>query len=137
NAVSVSENTASMATFMAIEHNSPRRVDVRITLARLLLLFFFIPPLGEMLHYNEPRHLCHGSSAMNKPDLHLTGVLGALPVELTGALFAKPRPLTLKADQALFMAGDEGNGCYRIDEGLLKASVSGPNGNARTRALLR
>jgi CRP/FNR family transcriptional regulator, cyclic AMP receptor protein len=73
---------------------------------------------------------------MNKPDLHLTGVLGALPVELTSALFAKPRPLTLKADQALFMAGDEGNGCYRIDEGLLKASVSAPNGNERILAIL-
>jgi CRP-like cAMP-binding protein len=73
---------------------------------------------------------------MNKPDLHLTGVLGALPAELTSALFAKPRPLTLKADQALFMAGDEGNGCYRIDEGLLKASVSAPNGNERILAIL-
>jgi len=46
-AVSVSENTASMATFMAIEHNSPRRVDVRITLARLLLLFFSSLPSAK------------------------------------------------------------------------------------------
>ncbi len=43
---------------------------------------------------------------------------------------------TLAADQTLFMAGDEGDGCYRIEEGLLKASVAAPNGGERILAVL-
>jgi CRP-like cAMP-binding protein len=41
----------------------------------------------------------------------------------------------LKADQVLFIAGDEGNGCYRVEEGLLKASVSAPSGSERILAI--
>jgi CRP/FNR family cyclic AMP-dependent transcriptional regulator len=74
--------------------------------------------------------------AMNKADPLSTGVLGALPSEFASGLFSKARVVTLTADQALFMAGDEGNGCYRVDEGLLKASVSAPNGSERILAIL-
>jgi CRP/FNR family cyclic AMP-dependent transcriptional regulator len=72
---------------------------------------------------------------MNKATIHSTNVLGALPSELASKLFSKARVVALKADQALFMAGDEGNGCYRVDEGLLKASVTAPNGNERILAI--
>src|SRR5919204_4296641 len=72
---------------------------------------------------------------MNKSTIHSTNVLGALPGELASKLFSKARVVALKADQALFMAGDEGNGCYRVDEGLLKASVSAPNGSERILAI--
>ena len=34
------------------------------------------------------------------------------------------------------MAGDEGDGCYRVDEGLLKASVADPGGGERILAVL-
>src|SRR5881398_2957230 len=47
-------------------------------------------------------------------------LLAALPAELSQSLFAKARPLSVKADQTLFVAGDEGDGCYRVEEGLLK-----------------
>jgi CRP/FNR family transcriptional regulator, cyclic AMP receptor protein len=43
---------------------------------------------------------------------------------------------TLAADQTLFMAGDEGDGCYRVEDGLLKASVAAPNGGERILAIL-
>jgi CRP-like cAMP-binding protein len=36
----------------------------------------------------------------------------------------------------LFLAGDEGDGCYRVEEGLLKASVGAPNGGERILGIL-
>jgi CRP/FNR family cyclic AMP-dependent transcriptional regulator len=62
-------------------------------------------------------------------------VLGNLPSELANALFSKARDVVLKADHNLFMEGDEGDGCYRVEEGLLKASVRAPNGNERILAI--
>ena len=63
-------------------------------------------------------------------------LFAALPTELSESLFAKARPILLKADQTLFTVGDEGNGCYRIEEGLLKASVAVPAGGERILAIL-
>src|SRR5919109_5573176 len=63
-------------------------------------------------------------------------LFAALPMELSQSLFANARPLSLKADQTLFLAGDEGDGCYRVEEGLLKASVAAPAGGERILAIL-
>src|SRR6266403_5659838 len=63
-------------------------------------------------------------------------LLAALPTELSHGLFAKARTLSLAADQTLFVAGDEGDGCYRVDEGLLKASIAAPAGSERILAIL-
>src|SRR6266481_3954926 len=62
-------------------------------------------------------------------------LLAALPTELSQSLFAKARPVSLAADQILFMAGDEGDGCYRVEEGLLKASIAAPAGGERILAI--
>ena len=51
-------------------------------------------------------------------------------------LFAGARSIKLSADQILFSAGQEGDGCYRVDEGLLKASVTDPEGEERILAML-
>ena len=51
-----------------------------------------------------------------------------LPPDLAAALFAAARPHRLKADQTLFAAGDPGDGCYRVEQGLLKVSVVSPVG---------
>ena len=64
-----------------------------------------------------------------------TDMLSALPAELSSRLFAKVRPVSLGADQTLFLAGDAGDGCYRVDEGLLKASVLSPTGGERILAI--
>jgi CRP/FNR family transcriptional regulator, cyclic AMP receptor protein len=56
--------------------------------------------------------------------------------ELSQDLFANARTIPLAADQILFSAGEEGDGCYRIDEGLLKASVSEPAGDERILSIL-
>ena len=73
---------------------------------------------------------------MAKPAPRLESLLAALPPELSQSLFAKARPLSLKADQTLFVAGDEGDGCYRVEEGLLKASIAAPAGGERILAVL-
>jgi len=58
-----------------------------------------------------------------------------LPAELSGRLFEKAPTVTLAADQTLFLAGDAGDACYRVEEGLLKASVSTPDGGERILAI--
>ena len=62
--------------------------------------------------------------------------MDALPSELSRGLFAQGRSVSLDADQTLFLAGDKGDGCYRVEEGLLKASVAAPNGGERILAIL-
>jgi CRP/FNR family transcriptional regulator, cyclic AMP receptor protein len=71
---------------------------------------------------------------MSKPT-QPTDVLSALPAELSARLFAKARPVSLAADETLFLAGDAGEGCYRVDEGLLKASMLSPTGGERILAI--
>jgi CRP/FNR family cyclic AMP-dependent transcriptional regulator len=76
---------------------------------------------------------------MNKPPPHPaprpTDVLSALPAELSARLFSKARPVSLSADETLFLAGDAGDGCYRVDDGLLKASILSPTGSERILAI--
>jgi CRP-like cAMP-binding protein len=62
--------------------------------------------------------------------------LAAVPTELSHSLFAKARPVSLTASQTLFVTGDEGDGCYRVEEGLLKASIVLPAGGERVLAIL-
>jgi CRP-like cAMP-binding protein len=73
---------------------------------------------------------------MAKPILPPDNLFEALPTELSHGLFAKGRMQTLATDQTLFMIGDEGDGCYRVEDGLLKASVAAPNGGERILAVL-
>ena len=63
-------------------------------------------------------------------------ILSVLPAELSAALFASARPHRLKADQMLFAAGDPGDGCYRVEQGLLKVTVVSPSGSERILAIL-
>jgi CRP/FNR family transcriptional regulator, cyclic AMP receptor protein len=73
---------------------------------------------------------------MAKSSAEPESLLAALPAELSRGLFAKAHTVPLSADQILFVAGDEGDGCYRVDEGLLKASVTDPAGGERILAVL-
>ena len=58
-----------------------------------------------------------------------------LPAELSRGLFEKARIIALAADQMLFLAGDAGDACYRVEDGLLKASVFAPGGGERILAI--
>ncbi len=59
-----------------------------------------------------------------------------LPAELLGAMFATARAVRLVPDQTLFLAGDPGDGCYVVDEGLLKVTMVSPSGSERILAIL-
>jgi CRP/FNR family cyclic AMP-dependent transcriptional regulator len=66
----------------------------------------------------------------------VTGLFSALPPELSGLLFANAKPIHLSANQVLFIADDPGDGCYRIEKGLLKVSMVSPSGIERILAIL-
>jgi CRP/FNR family transcriptional regulator, cyclic AMP receptor protein len=73
---------------------------------------------------------------MTKSILPPDNLLAALPAELARGLFARARTLSLAADQMLFLVGDAGDGCYRVEDGLLKASIVGAAGGERILAIL-
>jgi CRP-like cAMP-binding protein len=56
-------------------------------------------------------------------------LFSGLPEELSRALFAHARMVKLKTDQMVFLSGDDGDGCYRVEEGLLKVSMLGSGGS--------
>jgi CRP-like cAMP-binding protein len=59
-----------------------------------------------------------------------------LPENLSADLFASAAPLRLAADEALFLPGDPGNGCYLFEDGLLKVVVASNPGGERIVALV-
>jgi CRP-like cAMP-binding protein len=67
---------------------------------------------------------------------HSADLLSDLPERLADLLLANSKPIKLAADEMLFMAGDPGDGCYRLDEGLVKVSMSSPKGAERILAIL-
>ena len=63
-------------------------------------------------------------------------VLAALPGRLATDLFAGAKPVRLDANEVLFIAGDPGDGCYRIEDGLLKVTMVSRSGSERILAFL-
>jgi CRP/FNR family transcriptional regulator, cyclic AMP receptor protein len=63
-------------------------------------------------------------------------LLSGLPGQLSTDLFVNAKPVPLAADEVLFLAGDPGDGCYRIDEGLLKVTMVSRSGTERILAFL-
>jgi CRP/FNR family transcriptional regulator, cyclic AMP receptor protein len=59
-----------------------------------------------------------------------------LPDPLLRELFATARPVRLDSDQMLFLAGDPGDGCYLIEQGLLKVTMMSATGGERILAIL-
>jgi len=77
-----------------------------------------------------------GNTAMATPIILPNSIFDALPSELSRELFEQGHSLSLNSDQILFLAGDKGDGCYCVEEGLLKASVATPKGGERILAIL-
>ena len=67
-----------------------------------------------------------------KPDT----LFSVLPAELSAGLFRQSRSVELAANQPLFLAGDAGDGCYRVEDGLLKVSFASATGTERILAIL-
>src|SRR5262245_66376416 len=65
----------------------------------------------------------------------VTHLFSALPQHLSALLFARGKPVHIAADQALFLADDAGDGCYRVEKGLLKVSMLSASGVERILAI--
>jgi CRP/FNR family transcriptional regulator, cyclic AMP receptor protein len=65
-----------------------------------------------------------------------TSLLSGLPGRLAADLFVGAKPVKLAADEVLFLAGDPGDGCYRVEDGLLKVAMVSRTGNERILAFL-
>jgi CRP/FNR family transcriptional regulator, cyclic AMP receptor protein len=63
-------------------------------------------------------------------------LLSALPDDLSERLFAKARLLRIEAGRPVFLAGEAGDGCYLVDQGLLKVSVLSASGDERILAII-
>ncbi|HSR75237.1 MAG TPA: Crp/Fnr family transcriptional regulator [Xanthobacteraceae bacterium] len=66
----------------------------------------------------------------------VTDLFSALPSHLSAHLFANAKLVHLAAEQVLFLAGDAGDGCYRIEKGLLKVSMVSTSGAERILSIL-
>lgn len=65
-----------------------------------------------------------------------SNLLSDLPEGLASGLMASATSRKLTAHEVLFMAGDPGDGLYRLDEGLLKVSIASASGAERILAIL-
>ena len=59
-----------------------------------------------------------------------------LPAGIASELWAKATSHQLKAGDTLFRAGDKGDGCYRLNKGVLKVSLTSSEGDERIVAVL-
>ena len=57
--------------------------------------------------------------------------LSGLPTHLSRELFARAEVVRLPAGRVLFWEGDSGDGCYRIEDGLLKLTILSKSGTER------
>ena len=69
-------------------------------------------------------------------ELSVYGTWSGLPNEIASELFANATLCRLKAGDTLFQIGDEGDGCYRLDKGLLKVSLISPEVRERIIAII-
>jgi len=77
-----------------------------------------------------------GAMPPNRPAPTNQSLLSGLPDHLSASLFNAATPVKLAADETLFTAGDAGDGCYRINEGLLKVTMVSRAGGERILAFL-
>jgi CRP-like cAMP-binding protein len=73
---------------------------------------------------------------MSKPAHPSVSLFSAFPKNLSALLFANAKVVRLSAGEALFLAGDPGDGCYRVEQGLLKVSIIAPSGAERILAIV-
>jgi CRP/FNR family transcriptional regulator, cyclic AMP receptor protein len=69
-------------------------------------------------------------------ELSIGGTWSGLPKEIASELFSSATFHRLKAGDTLFQTGDKGDGCYRLDKGLLKVSLISPQIRERIIAII-
>src|SRR6266446_10155131 len=70
------------------------------------------------------------------PKRNVPGILPNLPIQFSARLLANAKPQSLAERAVLFQAGDVANGCYRLEQGLLKVSIASPQGDERILTIL-
>src|SRR5712664_2515666 len=70
------------------------------------------------------------------PQRSFSAILPNLPIQFSGRLLANAKPHSLAERDVLFQAGDVANGCYRLEQGLLKVSIASPQGDERILTIL-
>ena len=68
--------------------------------------------------------------------LSLSSIWSDLPAEIASALFAGATFRRLEVGKTLFHVGDAGDGCYRLEIGLVKVSLISPQTKERIIAIL-
>jgi CRP/FNR family cyclic AMP-dependent transcriptional regulator len=63
-------------------------------------------------------------------------LFSGLPEHLAGELFEATKLVRLRTNEVLFLAGEAGDGCYRVEEGLLKVTMVSRAGSERILAFL-
>jgi CRP/FNR family transcriptional regulator, cyclic AMP receptor protein len=63
-------------------------------------------------------------------------LLSGLPSEFSSRLLARATTMSLEKGQTLFEIGAIGDGCYWLEEGILKVSIASPQGAERILAIL-
>jgi len=69
--------------------------------------------------------------------LSVSGGWLGLPQDMVSDLVAGATTRSLRTGETLFRAGDVGDGCYRLDEGLLKVSLISSEAEERIIAILK
>jgi CRP/FNR family transcriptional regulator, cyclic AMP receptor protein len=87
--------------------------------------------MDDKLKPGTPARLVPSRKGLGKPKLQ-----SELPTRLLMKLFATAEVVRLPAGQVLFRAGDSGDGCYHIDDGLLKVTMVSNSGTERILAFL-
>jgi CRP/FNR family transcriptional regulator, cyclic AMP receptor protein len=64
------------------------------------------------------------------------GLLSGLPEHLFTNLFSHAATVRRRADETLFLTGDVGDGCYRVEDGLLKVTMLSRSGGERILAFV-
>lgn len=78
-----------------------------------------------------------GSHTKGVPAKHgFSGILPNLPTQISERLLANAKPKSLAEREVLFEAGDVADGCYRLEQGLLKISIVSPQGDERILTIL-
>ncbi len=72
---------------------------------------------------------------MAKPAHAPGNLFSQFPDNLAKELFRDAKPVRLAADEVLFLTGDPGDGCYRVEQGLLKVSMISASGGERILAI--
>lgn len=68
--------------------------------------------------------------------LSVSSMWSGLPEPIAADLFSPAAEISLKAGSILFEAGDEGDGCYRLEKGALKVILTSAQGEERILTIL-